>query len=317
LCLNEIPASNSMPRMVLVATSGDTGGAVAAAFNELTKFPVAILYPSGRISPRQEKQLTVWGKQVHAFSVAGSFDDCQRVVKQAFASEWWRRHFQLISANSINLGRLLPQMACFAYASLRYQRQHGTDPGLIIPTGNAGNSAAGIWARKLGFPIRKVILAHNANQGVRDYFETGVWKSRPTVATLANAMDVAEPSNFERLLDLYPKLEDLKGVAEAFSIDDEQIRASIQQEWSSHQRVWCPHSAVAMRVRSLLQGGDWIVTATAHPAKFETILEPLLKMKIDVPAPLQTLLSRPSHSTSIQPDLPSLQAAISKTVRPQ
>lgn len=308
LCLNELP--RTLNRMVLVATSGDTGGAGAAAFSEFTDIPVVILYPKGKISPRQEKQLTVWGNRVRAFAVNGDFDDCQKLVKEAFNSPDWRKRFDLVSANSINLGRLLPQMVGFVFASLKYQADHGAEPGVIVPTGNAGHAVSALWARKIGFPIRKVIFAHNANQAVYGYFRSGQWRARKTIATLANAMDVSEPSNFERVLDLYPSLEELKKVADAYSITDDQICATVKTEWTLHRQLWCPHSAIAACVRQQLTDPHWIIAATAHPAKFETVLEPLIGSKIEIPINLKNLLSLKSKSELVNANLKSLQAAL-------
>ncbi|MBN8538331.1 MAG: threonine synthase [Deltaproteobacteria bacterium] len=326
LCFNHLepdPRKQNSKRqpMVLVATSGDTGGAVAAAFSEFTDIPVCILYPKGQVSQRQEQQLTCWGEQVRAFSVVGTFDDCQRLAKEAFLSEYFRDHHHLISANSINLARLLPQMAYFAYtslkhnslkhASLKHQSRSGEAKGarFIIPSGNMGNAAAALWAQKLGFPIAKVIFAHNANSTIPDYFKTGQYRPRASLSTLANAMDVGHPSNFERILNLFPDRETLSKISAAFSVTDSQIRETIRFGYSKGQ-IWCPHTATAAYVRyHLLHAGnldiadDEIIVATAHPAKFESIVEPLIPEKVKVPLTLQALLSKPSHKIEIDSNL--------------
>ena len=307
LAIEAIPEKSAAPRMVLVATSGDTGGAVASAFSQFTQIPVVILYPKGKITARQEKQLTVWGDQVRAFAVDGTFDDCQRLVKEAFASKSWTDRHQLISANSINIGRLLPQMAYFAYASLEYQEKNESDASLIIPSGNLGNATAALWAKQLRFPIRKVYFAHNGNRAVTDYFQTGEWKPRATVSTLANAMDVGSASNFERVRHLYSELEDLRVDASAFSTSDEQIAMTLKM---AGEEIWCPHTAAAIHVRNQHAQGDWIVVATAHPAKFDTVLEPLLGVKIPVPVSLERLLALPSKKTEIRASLEELRLAI-------
>lgn len=307
LALNFIPEPRSAKRMVLVATSGDTGSAVASAFSRFTKIPVVILYPKGKISARQEKQLTVWGKQVKAFAVQGSFDDCQRMVKEAFTSPEWTSDYDLISANSINIARLLPQMAYFAYASHAYEDAHQTPPELLIPSGNIGNATAALWAKHLGFPIRKVQFAHNANRAVADYFTTGEWHPLPTVHTLANAMDVGSPSNFERVRHLYPELEDLRSNAAALSVSDDQILETLK---TSGDEIWCPHTAAAMYARNNSSHGHAIVVATAHPAKFEALLEPLLGRKIPTPSALERLLAMPSEKSEIKADLKSLRSAL-------
>lgn len=307
LCMNVLARGTPL---VLVATSGDTGGAVASAFATLTRIPVVVLYPENKISPRQEKQLTTWGPQVRAFAVNGSFDDCQRMVKEAFLAREWRERFSLISANSINIARLLPQMACFAWASLEYKRRRGREASFIIPTGNAGNACGALWARQLGFPIREIIFAHNANKTIPDYFVSGVWEPRPSIATLANAMDVGHPSNFERVLDLFPESQELRRFASAASVSDREIEETIVDEHRETGEVFCPHTATALRIRRQRQHGDWIVVATAHPAKFETVIEPLLEQKLAVPPALASLLGRPSASARVGASLDQLSAAL-------
>ncbi|HEY8272326.1 MAG TPA: threonine synthase [Pseudobdellovibrionaceae bacterium] len=311
LCLAKIP--DARDKVVLVATSGDTGGAVAAAFCECSDIPIAVLYPKGKISQRQEKQLTVWGKQVQAFAVRGSFDDCQRIVKEAFLSKAWQKRFQMISANSINIGRLLPQMVYFAFASLKCQLKsqlkNHSKPTIIVPSGNLGNGVGALWALRLGFPIQQVIFAHNANQAVPQYFAEGAWSPQSTIATLANAMDVGNPSNFERLRYFYPNLNALRKVASAHSVSDAQIRQTIQEQ-ASKGWILCPHTATAVYVRELYKERSCIVVATAHPAKFETIIEPLIGKTISIPQNLNLLLSKPSVFKEISPDLASLHIII-------
>src|SRR6185437_4644571 len=189
----------SRPLTILVATSGDTGGAVAAAFHGRPGIEVAVLFPKGLVSPTQERQLTCWGGNVRSFSVRGTFDDCQQLVKQAFLDRRWREERALSSANSINLGRLLPQTVYYAAASLAVFRRHGDRASFVIPSGNLGNAVACIWARRLGLPVADIVLAHNANRTVPDFLATGDWHPRASVATLASAMDVGNPSNMERL----------------------------------------------------------------------------------------------------------------------
>jgi threonine synthase len=311
LTMNEFPPSSSgKQKLVLVATSGDTGSAVAAAFSQCTKIPVAILYPKGMISPRQEMQLTIWGKQGKAFAVNGTFDDCQGMVKKSFLSDNLKSKFDLISANSINLARLLPQMCYFAFISLQHQKSTKTEAGFIVPSGNLGNSVAALWAQKIGFPIKKVILAQNANTAVANYFVTENWKSLPTVQTLANAMDVGNPSNFERLMALYDDPTVLKSKAAAFSINDDEIRQYIKKAKSEYNEIICPHTATAFCVREKLKESEcefkikseWIIVSTAHPAKFEEIVEPLIGEKIDVPENLKSILDQPGYSQSISSD---------------
>ncbi len=306
-CVSRLPGR----RTVLVATSGDTGSAVAAAFHGRPDTQVVILFPLGKVSPRQRRQLTCWGANVRAFAVRGDFDDCQRVVKTAFARREWAESQGLLSANSINLGRLLPQTVYYAAASLWYARRRGAAAGFVVPSGNLGNAVAAFWARRMGLPIREVALASNANRAVPDYFDSGTWAARPTVATLANAMDVGNPSNVERLFDLHPDFEELRTVARAFSITDEEIERTIR-EASARQppEVWDPHTATAVLARSRTGSPHWVVVGTAHPAKFETTVEPLVGRAVEVPASLSKLLHRPEHFDELEPTFEALAAAL-------
>jgi len=297
----------------LVATSGDTGGAVAAAFNESKKGKVVILYPKGLVSEFQEKQLTCWGKNVVALRVQGSFDDCQRIVKSAFASDELKSK-NLTSANSINIGRILPQVVYYAFASLLYFRKVGRRPGFIVPTGNVGNALACVWAKKMGFPIENIVMACNANKAVIDYLKTGEISPRPAVATLANAMDVGNPSNLERLKDLYPKLSDLKKFASAYSVTDQQISETLIYAKKTWGKIFCPHTATAIHtlghLPSDLKDRDWIIVATAHPAKFQNVIEPLIKEKLSIPKTLEAITQMPSNFKEINADLKSLTSII-------
>ena len=307
----------SPKRTVLVATSGDTGGAVAAAFDQKTAFEVVILYPKGRISPRQEKQLTCWSDTIQALRVDGTFDDCQRLVKQAFLDKKLKTQKTLISANSINIGRILPQTIYYASASLAHYRQTGNAPGFIIPSGNLGNATGALWAKKMGFPIEKVILAHNANHGVPDFLKSGTWQDFPTLSTLANAMDVARPSNLERIRAFFTSTEDLQRHLMAISVSDEQIQGTIKQLGQNGGPIFCPHTATAAFVRSTLESKDqthWIIVATAHPSKFETVVEPLIQKSIPIPRALNDILSKPSRFTDIQADFQELEAFLLKSV---
>ncbi|MFL6257535.1 MAG: threonine synthase [Pyrinomonadaceae bacterium] len=301
-CVSRLPGR----RTVLVATSGDTGGAVAAAFSGRANVEVRILFPKGLVSPRQQKQLTCWGAGVRAFAVRGDFDDCQRVVKAAFADRDLKRARGLLSANSINLGRLLPQAAYHAAASLWYLRRHGERAGFVVPTGNLGNAVAAFWARAAGLPIREIALATNANRAVPDYFDSGAWAAHATVRTLANAMDVGNPSNIERLLQLHPDFDQLKSFARAFTVSDEELERVISGEFERHGRVFDPHTAAAVRVRELLATPHWVVVATAHPAKFESIVEPLVGREVETPPALAALLDKESLCEEIEPSLESL-----------
>ena len=301
---------------ILVATSGDTGGAVAAAFHERPGIEVVVLYPQGLVSPTQERQLTCWGGNVRAFAIRGTFDDCQRLAKQALLDPRLHEHRELSSANSINLGRLLPQVVYYAAASLAVWQVKGEAPSFVIPSGNLGNALACIWARRMGLPIADIVLAHNANRTVPEFLRTGRWRPRPSVATLASAMDVGDPSNMERLSALYPQLTELRGAVEADAVDDAEIRAAIRSAFERFGRILCPHTATALEVYERLPaerraGRPWILVATAHPAKFPETIEPLIGRPVPVPDSLARLLARPVHRTEIAPELAALRSALS------
>jgi threonine synthase len=316
-CLARIRRGNERKLTILVATSGDTGGAVAAAFHNKPWVDVAVLYPKGLVSPRQAQQLACWGGNVRTFAVHGTFDDCQRLVKEAFLDPELSHSRQLSSANSINVGRLLPQMVYYAKAGLELWRQTGRRANFIIPAGNLGNSLACIWARHIGLPIGEVVLATNANQTVTEFLRTGEWAPRPSVATLASAMDVGNPSNMERLRALHPDFEELQGQIGASSVDDIEIRATIRRDAHELQQIWCPHTATAAKVmrRLLARGarGHWVLVSTAHPAKFNEIVEAQTGMDVPVPPALARLLSLPPQETELEPTLQALRAQLQGT----
>jgi threonine synthase len=303
--------ADARPLTILVATSGDTGGAVAAAFHKRRGVRVGVLFPRGQVSRRQQHQLTCWGDNVRAFEIDGTFDECQALVKAAFADEGLMRRHRLSAANSINIGRLLPQVAYHAAASLWHWRRHGTAAGSIVPTGNLGNAMACVYARAIGMPVRELVLAVNANRTIPDYLATGHWQPRPSVATLASAMDVGNPSNMERLMDLIPDFGELRTSIEAYPVEDASIRAQIAKDYGRYGEVWCPHTATALWVydhlpHSRRAGHAWIVSATAHPAKFESIVEPVIGRQVAVPPALAELLRRPATSTRLEPSLAQL-----------
>jgi threonine synthase len=295
-CLRRLPRADDRPLTILVATSGDTGAAVAAAFHRQPGVRVVILYPDGLVSPRQAHQLGCFGDNVSALRVAGRFDDCQRMVKAALNDTGLQAQRPLSSANSISLGRLLPQMSYYAHAALGWWREHGTPLNFIVPTGNLGNAMACLWAREMGLPIGEVRLACNANATLPDYFAGAVYTPREAIATLANAMDVGAPSNFERLRWTFPDEARLRQLLRAYSVDDATIRRTITDHAHAHGEVFCPHTATAMHLLDRLRAdGDaapWAVVATAHPAKFESVVEPLVGHPVDVPAALAAMLVR-------------------------
>jgi threonine synthase len=315
-CLERLqPPDATSPLTILVATSGDTGGAVAAAFHRRPWARVVILYPKGLVSPRQEHQLSCWGDNVLSLRVAGTFDDCQALVKNAFRDPAMSRRHRFTSANSINIGRLMPQMAYYAASSLEVARRTQSKPSYIIPAGNLGNALAAVWARAMGFPIARIILAHNINRTVPDFLASGEWRPRPSIATLASAMDVGNPSNMERLRALYPGLDELREQVSADSVDDATIRTRIKEDFMQYGREWCPHTATAAEVYYRLSTADkqsspWVVVATAHPAKFNEIVEPLIGRPIEVPLSLAQLLRMPQRCVDLAPTLDAFSDAL-------
>jgi threonine synthase len=309
-CLRRIPRDGAQPLKILVATSGDTGAAVAAAFHDVPGFQVVILYPDGRVSPRQAHQLGCFGGNVQALSVAGTFDDCQRLVKQALGDEALRTKVPLSSANSISLGRLLPQMAYYAQSSLSHWHLKNAFLNFVVPTGNLGNAVACILARACGLPIGRIALATNANRTLPDFFAGAAYTPRAGVATLANAMDVGAPSNFERLRWLYPDESTLRGEFEVQAVEDSAIRNTIRNRHAHHGEVFCPHTATAVHVLECLRDrgetGAWAVVATAHAAKFDSIVEPLIAAPVPVPSALAELLARPSSAEPQRADYTAL-----------
>jgi len=313
-CMRRIPRSDTRDLTILVATSGDTGAAVGAAFAGLPGFRVVILYPDERVSPRQAHQLGCFGGNVTALRVAGSFDDCQGMVKQAFADGELRARVPLSSANSISLGRLLPQMAYYAQAALAHWRAQSTLLNFVVPTGNLGNACACVLARACGLPIGRIALATNANLTLHDFFAGAEYAPRPSVVTLANAMDVGAPSNFERLRWLYPDSAQLRREFCVDAIGDEAIMATIRERYARYGEVHCPHTATAVRTLEALRqegvSGAWAVAATAHAAKFDRIVEPLIERAVEVPPALAELLERPSHAEPLAADYPALRRVL-------
>ena len=314
-CLTRLEGDPTAPLTILVATSGDTGGAVAAAFDSRPGMRVVVLFPDGRVSARQAHQLSCWSDNVLSLKVQGSFDDCQALVKAAMADASLSARHRFSSANSINIGRLLPQSTYYADASLRHYRRTGNKPAFIIPTGNLGNAFACVMAREMGLPIGPIILATNANRTIADYFATLEWLPRASLQTLASAMDVGDPSNMERLRSLLGDAEQLRERIGVLSVNDQQIEAAIRDDYRELGIVTCPHTATATHTwrqldAELAAAHDWILVATAHPAKFETIVEPIIGEAVELPDGLAELLARPAHALSIEPDLASLASAM-------
>jgi threonine synthase len=309
-CFDRIGRSGE-PLTVLVATSGDTGGAVGCAAEGRRSVRAVILFPEGRVSPFQERQLTCWHDPVRALEVVGDFDDCQRLVKTAFADAELAREQRLTSANSINFGRLLPQIAYVAQATMKVFERTGVKPGFIMPTGNLGHGFAVLLARAMGVPVGPVVLATNANRTLKDWHASDRYEPRASIATIANAMDVGNPSNFERLIALP---EELRQVSVEL-VDDEQIKARIKADYDASGYVWCPHSATAAEAYARLYERErsnrpWIVAATAHPYKFRETVEPLIGREVEPTPALASILGRNTRKTEIAPNLDALARAL-------
>lgn len=312
--LARLQPADAPPTTIVVATSGDTGAAVASAFHRRPGFEVVILYPEGRVSPRQAHGLECWGDNVRTFRVQGTFDDCQRLAKQALSDEALRRERPLSSANSISLGRLLPQVAYYAHAALHFHAARGQPLNVIVPTGNLGNACAAFLARRMGLPVGELALACNANDVLPRYFAGEPYVPKPTRATLANAMDVGAPSNFERLRHWHDSDAHLRTSLSAHAVDDATITDTIRHAPARHGVVPCPHTATGLHVLERLRtGGDtrpWAVVATAHPAKFESIVEPLVGQVVPPPPALAETLSWPASAQRLDADYAALRAAL-------
>jgi threonine synthase len=316
-CLSRLEGDPENPLTVLVATSGDTGGAVAAAFNERPGMRVAVLYPDGRVSERQAHQLTCWGDNVLSLAVSGSFDDCQALVKAAMADRSLAARHRFSSANSINIGRLLPQAIYYAHSSLMHWRERQQQPSYIVPTGNLGNAFACYLAREMGMPIGEIVLATNENRLIVDFLDGADWAPRASIQTLASAMDVGNPSNMERLRATGGDAAAIGRKVRAASVSDRQIEEEIGRNFTEFGFATCPHTATATYVwrhldRADRDKRDWILVATAHAAKFEQIVEPIIGQAVPVPDELAAILARQRRFTVIAPELDALANALDR-----
>ncbi|WP_397607305.1 threonine synthase [Silanimonas sp.] len=313
--LSSLRAPDAPIQTVLVATSGDTGAAVGAAFHGREGFRVLILYPDGKVSPAQAHSLGAFGGNVRALRVAGSFDDCQRLAKQALGDAALRAEVPLLTANSISLGRLLPQMGYYAMHALRFQRRHGRPLGFIVPSGNLGNAVAALIARSMGLPIGEVVLATNANPTLSEFFDGAPYRGRDAIPTLANAMDVGAPSNVERLFWLAGGDEAAaRSLIRVQRVDDARIRATVAAAEARHGVAPCPHTACGLAVLEDLRAAgdtrDWAVAATAHASKFLDVVGPLLSSAPAVPPAFAALLAQPAQADAMAVDSEALAAIL-------
>lgn len=301
--LNDNPGSTVN---VLVATSGDSGGAVANGFFRVPGINVFVLYPAGKISREQEAQFAALGENIHAIEVHGTFDDCQTIVRNAFADKDLCSKVKLTSANSLNPIRLLPQTIYYFYAFAQILKNSSTDPNEIIfsvPCGNLGNLCSGLFAERMGLPVKRFVAANNANNVFHDFLDSGIYTPRTSVLTKASAMDVGAPSNFARIIDLFDRQHSkIAARISGYSFSDRQILDVIRDTYLKHGYLLDPHGATAyMALREALRKGEsGIFLETAHPAKFRDTVEEAIGQPIDVPEKLQ-ISNEPRHKESIAP----------------
>jgi len=301
---------------VLVATSGDTGSAVANGFLGVEGIHVYVLYPKGKVSEIQEKQFTTLGQNITAIEVDGTFDDCQALVKNAFMDKELNEHMQLTSANSINVARFLPQAFYYFYAYAQMKKLGKADKLVIcVPSGNFGNITAGLFGKRMGLPVERFIAANNRNDIFYQYLKTGEYKPRPSVATIANAMDVGDPSNFARILDLYEGSHDaIASEISGETYTDEQIRETVQKTYEETGYLLDPHGACGYRAlaENLKPGENGVFLETAHPAKFLQTVEDIIGMEVKIPEKLQAFMRGTKQSVPMSKDFASFKAYLLK-----
>ncbi|THU42013.1 threonine synthase [Niastella caeni] len=313
-CLGYFAKERREKVVVLVATSGDTGGAVAHGFYDVPGVEVVILYPSGKVSSVQEKQLTTLGKNIHALEVTGTFDDCQQMVKQAFVDEELTKKIFLTSANSINVARWLPQQFYYVLAWKQWADKKNP-PVISVPSGNFGNICAGLLAHISGLPVKHFIAACNANAVVPSFLASGEYQPKKAIATISNAMDVGNPSNFVRILELFHhKLGDLRNVLTGYSISDDETRSVLKEVYQQYNYLPDPHGAVGYLAleRYLRQhtNAKGMFLETAHPVKFYDVVEPVIGETVPVPDAIKEQLKLAKQSSLIAPDYDALKATL-------
>lgn len=301
---------------VLVATSGDTGSAVANGFLGVEGIHVYVLYPKGKVSEIQEKQFTTLGNNITAIEVNGTFDDCQALVKSAFMDKELNEHMQLTSANSINVARFLPQAFYYFYAYAQMKKLGKADNLVIcVPSGNFGNITAGLFGKYMGLPVKRFIAANNRNDIFYQYLKTGIYSPKPSVATIANAMDVGDPSNFARIYDLYGgSHEAIKKDISGETYTDEQIRETVQAVYNETGYLLDPHGACGYRAlaEQLQPGETGVFLETAHPAKFLQTVESIIGVEIQIPEKLQAFMKGQKESVPMEKDFASFKSYLMK-----
>ncbi len=305
-CLGYFNRNKAGKTTVLVATSGDTGGAVANGFLGVEGVDVVILYPKGKVSPIQELQLTTCGQNIKALEIDGVFDDCQAIVKQAFMDEELNKKMVLTSANSINIARWLPQQLYYFFAYQQWIQKNEDAPIVCVPSGNFGNICAGILANASGLPIKHFLAATNINDEIPKYFSTGKYAPQKAVATISNAMDVGDPSNFVRVLEIFQNdFPVLKDKVSSVSVSDEDTKETIREVYSRTNYILDPHGAVAYKALSDFQKnhqGKGYILETAHPVKFPDVVEEVIGKKIPIPEKAQYLLNKKKEAVGLAAD---------------
>ena len=302
-CLGYFAKDNKEKIIVLVATSGDTGGAVANGFYDVEGVEVVILYPSGKVSSVQEKQLTTLGKNIHALEVNGTFDECQQMVKAVFADAELNQKIKLTSANSINIARWLPQQ--FYYFYLWKQWKDKMNPPVVtVPSGNFGNICAGLLAQQSGLPIKHFFAACNANDTVPEFLRSGNYQPKKAVATISNAMDVGDPSNFIRIMEIFhQQIDGLKKTLNGYTISDDETKSTLISVFKEHNYLLDPHGVVAYAALQKYQtqhpNTKGVILETAHPVKFYDVIEPLIKQTVPVPETVAAQIKKEKVSTKI------------------
>ncbi|HKJ33622.1 MAG TPA: threonine synthase [Balneolales bacterium] len=306
---------------ILVATSGDTGSAVAQGFKDAKHVSVHLLYPSGKVSQLQEQQLTTAGGNVNALEINGTFDDCQRLVKEAFNDSELRESMILSSANSINIARLLPQSLYYVYALAQFKQQHSDNPVISVPSGNMGNVTGGLIAQKMGMPVDQFIIATNINDVVPEYLRKGIFQPRKSQRTIANAMDVGDPSNLARIQHLFNhSIDEMRALLKGFAFTDDETKNAIKKVYNKTGYILDPHTAIgylaSQEYRRVNNKPDQsvMVMATAHPAKFKDIVEPIINDEIPLPPALQRCMEKEKQSILMEPSYPQFKSYLMQQI---
>lgn len=293
--------------VILVATSGDTGSAVARGFYEVDGIRVVVLFPEGRVSELQQRQMTTLGKNITPLSIKGSFDDCQRLVKEAFLDASLHQKLRLTSANSINIARLIPQMLYY-FETYRQFQSKGMDTSKLVfsvPSGNFGNLTAGLFAKTLGLPVYQFVASVNDNDVFYQYLQTGEYKPYASKQTISNAMDVGKPSNFARIIDLCSTWNNVKDEIKGFTVNEEETKEQIKSTFSKFNYTACPHTAVGIEGLNRFSQAEGeclgVVLSTAHPAKFKSVVDETLNADINLPNRLEVLKEKQQNYQTMSP----------------